>query len=51
MPRAHALQQEMHHNEKPPQWETHTPQLEMSPHSTTREKPEQQERPSAVKNK
>ena len=32
-PRARALQQE-----KPPQWEAHTPQLESSPHSLQLEK-------------
>ena len=44
-PEAHVLQQE-----KPPQWEARAPQLESSPLATTREKPEQQERPSTAKN-
>ena len=38
--------------EKPPQWEAHTPQLESSPHSPELEKAHmQQQRPSATKNK
>ena len=46
-PRAHALQQE-----KPPQWETRTPQLESRPHSLQLEKAcVQQPRPSAAKYK
>ena len=46
-PRARALQQE-----KPPQWEANTPQLESSPHFPQLEKkPVQQQRPSTAKNK
>ena len=46
-PRAHALQQE-----KPPQWEAWTPQLESSPHLPQLEKAcAQQPRPGAAKKK